>query len=309
VELTEQLAHVPVDGSEGAQPPRPPHWCAELTLSRLGWARDSETGRQRCFDTTVTMPDEAQAQAILAKMFETAVTWVDRIGTSGGFSVGAGSALQGDDAASDPFLVSHALLTCIGAAVDHFHALHALVLNTGFLHLSSPATVARGALETAAAAIWIAEPIRRDDRVERALSWFFKDAKDGDNAATGAGLQVPTPLQDRIDKLDKVAAARGLMGKVKGYTSTAAVTAAKDHLGSTKMDVLLMWQLCSGFAHGRVWPMLGFTHNVQTPIPGRPGMVGVKSENSYGRVLAMALTAQQTIEAAIALYELRAQGR
>ncbi|MDQ3576473.1 MAG: hypothetical protein M3443_02495 [Actinomycetota bacterium] len=255
------------------------------------------------------MPDEDQAKAILQKMSETTVTWVERIGKPDGFRVGDGSALQGDDTAASQFLVSHALRTCIGAAVDHLHGLYALVLTTGVLHLSTPATVTRGALESAATAIWIAEPNLRDDRVRRALSWFYKDVKDGDAAATGAGIPVPTKLQDRIDKLNKAATDRGLQSAVRGYTSTEAVTAAKAHLGSTKMDVLLMWRLCSGFAHGRSWPLLGFANSTMTPIPGRPGMVGVKTENSYVRVLAMAMAAEQAIEAAIALYELRAQGR
>ncbi|MCG8918254.1 hypothetical protein L6E12_20945 [Actinokineospora sp. PR83] len=255
------------------------------------------------------MPDEDQSKALLQKMSDTAAKWAERIGTPDNFPVGDGSALQGDDAACHPFLVSHALMTCIGAAVDHLHGLYALVLTTDFLHLNTPYTVARGALESAAAAIWIAEPNRRNDRVERALSWFYKDVKDGNTAATEAKVAVPTPLQDRIDKLDKLAAARGLAGNLKGYTSTKAAEAAEAHLGPTKMPILLMWRLCSGFAHARVWPILGFTDSTKTPIPGRPGMIAVKSENSYRNVLAAALTAQQAIEAAITLYELRARGR
>jgi len=257
----------------------------------------------------VTIPDEDQAKALLVKMADTAANWIEWIGTPDGLLVGTGSALQGDDAASQQFSVSHALRTCIGAAVDHLHGLYALVLKTGFLHMNTPATVARGALESAATAIWIACPDTRDERVKRTLSWFFKDVKDGNSAATGAGIAVPTPLQDRIDKLERVAADRGLPDKVKGYTSTEAVEAAKAHLGPEKMDILLMWRLCSGFAHGRSWPILGFASNITTPIPGRPDLVGVKSENSFTRVLAMALTAHDAVQVALELYQFRARGR
>lgn len=62
---------------------------------------------------------------------------------------------------------------------------------------------------------------------------------------------MPTPLQDRFDKLGRVAAACGLPEKVKGYTSIEAVDATQAHPSPTKTDILLMWRLCPDFAHGR----------------------------------------------------------
>jgi hypothetical protein len=251
---------------------------------------------------------EEWAQEELFRGTALAEAWIAR--SDGGFDVGQGSDLADDDAQTMPYTVSHALTTCLIAAIDHHHALLALVLKTDYLHLNAPATVARGALETACTAIWLAAPADRDERIRRTLCWFWKDAKDGDTAATGRGMKVPKPLADRQDELTTLATAQGLTQSIKGYTSTDAVTVAKEYLGNNgKMDVLLMWRVCSGFAHGRTWPQLGFSANERTPIPGNPDMVGVRFTSSYVRALSMVTASRQAIEAAIALFEERARGR
>lgn len=266
---------------------------------------------QWCFDTAVTIPTENEARDHLARLFKFIEPLSRRIGEPDGFPVGLGSALQGDDAAVPPFLVSQALRSCISAAVDHLHGLCALTVETPHLHLHTPATLARGALEAAAVAIWISRPPGRDERVKRALSWFFKDVKDGNTAAVGAGMAVPTPLRERLEMLNAAAAARNLPGTVRGYTSTEAVEAANDHLNATKktIDFLMMWRLCSGFAHGRAWPLLGFSDVARVAVPGQPDVVGVRAENTYTRVLTMAFAARLSIVAAVDLYETRARGR
>jgi hypothetical protein len=258
----------------------------------------------------MTALGEDQAKEKLRRLSDAAVQWAGRRATPGGFAVAAGSALVGDDNVSNPFQVSTALITCLDAAIDHLHGLYALVLQSGFLHVNTPATIARGALESASTAIWIAKPPGRDERVRRTLAWFWQDVRDGDTAATGAGITVPTELSVRQDKLKNVAAARGLDPKsITSFTSTEAVKSAKEHLGTESIDVLLMWRLCSGFAHGRAWPNMGFAGTTNTPLPGRPDMTLIKVENSYERVLAMALASHQATKAAIDLFDQRAGGR
>ncbi|MEV6909483.1 hypothetical protein [Amycolatopsis sp. NPDC051071] len=140
--------------------------------------------------------DDRRAKAQLATMAERAAVWADRRGSPGGFVVGAGSAMAGDDRGSEPFLVSHAIRASLGTAIDHLHALYALVLHSGFLHLHAPASVTRGALECASTAIWLAEPSSREERIRRALCWAGKDIKDGDKAAIGAGYPVNPRLRN-----------------------------------------------------------------------------------------------------------------
>ncbi|WP_410785873.1 hypothetical protein [Kribbella sp. C-35] len=61
------------------------------------------------------------------------------------FDVQHRSSLAGDDAKADPYQVSHAVTQQIGVAVDHMHAIHALVRDAGALHNGAPFSLARPA--------------------------------------------------------------------------------------------------------------------------------------------------------------------
>src|SRR3954451_8752379 len=108
---------------------------------------------------------------------------MERVGAPGEFPVGAGSSLAGDDRASSPYHVSHALRVCLTAGVDHLHAVKVLVVDNEILHVGAPSSLARGALENFAAAYWILGPESRTDRIERQLRWHAKNFKDGSKAA------------------------------------------------------------------------------------------------------------------------------
>jgi hypothetical protein len=116
-------------------------------------------------------------------------------------------------------------------------------------------------------------------------------------------------LEKRLADLAAIATAHGLDPKIvkSGYASTEAVTAARDHLGSTSPDVLLAWQLCSGFAHGRFWPQLGYTATTATPAGGKTGISAVTFAPGYDRLLPLATAAQRTVEAALRLFDQRAR--
>lgn len=232
---------------------------------------------------------------------------VDRTGTPNGFAVASGSAFAGDDRHCQPYHASHAVRMSITAAADHLHALCALVLKSGFLHLSAPATLARGALEAASAAVWITSPNLRDERITRALKWNVTDIKDGDKAATEAGLPVPTPLQDRLDKVETVAVARGLTFKPisGGYKSTEAVKEAEAVL-APPLGVLFPWRLASGFAHGRRWSMLAMADTMQKQATKDPGVSNIKMENDYSQVLYLGWAAATVTRGAVRLYDQRA---
>lgn len=252
------------------------------------------------------MPSEEQAQAKWQEIAALAEKLVNRSGIEDGYSISPGSALAGDDARCQPYHASHAVKTNITAAVDHLHALCVLVLNSGFMHLAAPATVARGALECASTAVWIASPSSRDERISRTLRWNATDVKDGDKAATGFGVPVPTPLQDRYDKIEAVANKRSLPFNVikRGYTSTEAVTAAEDYLKPT-LGVVFPWRLASGFAHGRRWAMLAYADTMEKKATSDPNVVNLKMENDYGKLLYLGWAAAVVVKGAVRLYEQR----
>ncbi|ROP40709.1 hypothetical protein [Saccharothrix texasensis] len=253
-----------------------------------------------------TESDEQRAQAKLIEIAEFATRLIDRSGTPEGFNIQPGSPLAVDDSLSSPYQVSFAARACLTTAIDHLHAACALVLKTGFLHVAAPATVVRGVLECASTALWMLAPAASEERITRGLRWYIKDVSDGDKAATEIGISVPTPLQKRKDKIKAVADARGLPFDTikRGYSSTEAVTAAKTHLDSQHpLDVLFYWRLCSGFAHGRAWPMLGFAEVLEKLPTADPTVSMTKTENTYERVLALTMTAALTTKSAVVLYD------
>ncbi|UIR39641.1 hypothetical protein LZP97_26455 (plasmid) [Rhodococcus sp. DMF-1] len=64
--------------------------------------------------------------------------YVERIGDRSDFSVASGTSLSGDDAASLPYHVSHAVRMCFTAGIDHLHALRQLVVTDRVLHVAAP---------------------------------------------------------------------------------------------------------------------------------------------------------------------------
>lgn len=99
---------------------------------------------------------------------------MERVNDPMDFAVSPGSPLAGDDRASDPYQVSHAVQMCIVAGVDHLHAMKSLLLDLNMLHSAAPFTMVRGALEVLSSAFWILHPAKRTVRVERVLRWHAK---------------------------------------------------------------------------------------------------------------------------------------
>jgi hypothetical protein len=250
---------------------------------------------------------DEQVQHQWQRIAARAHTLIERSGSPRGFAVASGSPLSGDDAAANPYRVSDAAQVCLVSAIDHLHALCALVLHSGYLHATAPFTLARGVLETAAAAVWMLCPAGRDDRVRRALQWNAKDIADGDRAARSAGVPVPVSLQERMDKLEVVAARRGLdfAGIRRGYTSSEAVKAAEEHL-DTAMGVLFPWQFASGHAHGRRWNVLGVVQGMHVTPAAEPGVSTLRIEGDYRLVLYPAWAAEEVVSGAVQLFDRRA---
>lgn len=221
--------------------------------------------------------------------------------------VAAGSSVAGDDKATAPYQLSHAVKLNVVAAVDHLDALCKLAWQMRVLHIAAPASLARGALEAGAAAVWLLSPKSRDERASRTLRWHLKDIADGDTAAKDAGIPVPTSRADRITKVERVAKARGLdwnrLSKHR-LTSSEMVKCADDFTKSP-LAVLLPWRVASAFAHGRPWVYIGFSE-IERRAGADPTIVNLKITSSLDRVLFLAWAASSTLSDAMGLWEKRA---
>ena len=91
----------------------------------------------------------------------------------------------------------------------------------------------------------------------------------------------------------------------KGLNSTAIVEYADQNTRSD-VKVLLMWRMCSGFAHGRQWAALSWGLRETYPT-SNPDVLSVKFTNDLSRIVMMTLTATHLINEVEKLHAKRAR--
>ncbi|WP_131811368.1 hypothetical protein [Mycolicibacterium monacense] len=229
-----------------------------------------------------------------------------RINDPSDFAVSAGSSLAGDDRASNPYQVSHAVQMCIVAGVDHLHAMKSLLMDLGVLHSAAPFTLVRGALEVLSSAYWILHPPQRNVRVERVLRWHAKNFHDQHPALESLNLSDSSARAAKYARLGEIAERRGIPTKdvTGGYRSTDAVEYAETNAHRAKP--LLSWRMCSGYAHGRPWVYLGMADKEMFEETGESGVLNAKITSDPGKLLYPALHANHLLNDVVALVERRA---
>ena len=216
-----------------------------------------------------------------------------------------GSSLAGDDRRSEPYQLSHGVEHLVGAAVEHLHGIKALVLDARVLHNSVPFTLARGAIEAGAMALWLMAPTSRAERVTRRLRQTAQDARDGTRLALEAGSTPPRPLADRLVGMEAIAQQlNGQRIALPRLTSTEVVREA-ERVATTPLHVMVAWQIASGFAHGRQWATLSVLDQ-HTDTPAESDVVRVRLTNPLRNVLWVSWVGHALVEEALQLYELRA---
>jgi len=228
---------------------------------------------------------------------------MERVGTQGEFPVAAGSSLAGDDAAAAPYQVSHVIRMCLTAGTDHLHAAKTLTVDQGLVHVAAPSSLARGALETFAAAYWILQPTQRNERVTRSLRWHARNMNDAETAVGDRKLPGHMPLKEKLAELDTVAKERSLNISAihAGYTSTATVKCAEENLPDLPLGVVLPWRVCSAFAHGRPWALLGVS-DLDVAQTKDSEIVEVRFTSNLMKALYPTLAAVQLLERLLQLY-------
>jgi hypothetical protein len=249
---------------------------------------------------------EAQVDRFLVRNFDEATALQERQIPDGSmFKVQPGSSLAGDDRASDPYQVSHGVTVAIGTAVEHVHAVKALIMDARVMHPAAPFTLLRAAIEAGSTAAWLIGPTSRRERVIRRLQQVLRDAQDGDRAARELGLAPTKPLAVREAELADMA--RRVMGdpsfRLKPAEMTPIVKFAQDASGST-LKVLTSWRVCAGFSHGRLWATLSMLdREVVEKLDSR--VVYLRVRNSKERVLWALSVAMDLVRFAASQYERR----
>jgi hypothetical protein len=231
-------------------------------------------------------------EQVVAKWFEIAPgidRMADRIGDPDDFAINDGSSMSGDDKKSAPYSVSHAVRACLVSGVDHLHAAKSLVVDLEMLHASAVYSLIRGSLENLSAAFWITHPSARNERIERTLRWYARNFHEQLIALEPLGEADNASREAKLLKLDAIANNRGILtASIRaGYRSSTAVKYVEEHSESAP---LLPWQICSGFAHGRPWAVLGMSEQEQQPTE-EPGVFNLKLTSDLSRVLYPTLSA------------------
>jgi hypothetical protein len=255
--------------------------------------------------------DEALDPDLVAAKWEEVAAIVTmmlgRVDDPNDFQVVPGSSLQGDDKASRPYQVSHSVRMCLVAGVDHLDAVRALLLELRKLHNAAPFSLARGAIENLSTAFWILHPPSRNTRIERSLRWHAKNFKDSHKALEPIGESTESEREARLAKLDRIALACGISTKTvrSGYFSSDAVAYVKQH--SRRSDPWLLWNFCSGYAHGRPRAYLGYSER-ELLRTADPAVHNLKLTTDPGRLLYPVLDAIDLLTDVVELLQLRSLG-
>lgn len=231
---------------------------------------------------------------------------MDRINDPTDFAVARGSSLAGDDRASHPYHVSHAVQMCIVAGVDHLHAMKSLLLDLQVLHSAAPFTLVRGALEIFSSGFWILHPSGRDMRIEHVLRWHAKNFHDQHPALESLGVSDAEVKDAKYAKLREIASRRGIPAAhaTRGYRSTEAVECAEKFAPTA--DPLLPWRMCSAYAHGRPWVYLGMADEDMFQTTDEPGVLQARLTSDPEKLLYPSLHAQWLMKDLVDLVESRA---
>ena len=234
-------------------------------------------------------------------------TLVSQTQDKGAFLVEPGSELAVDDARSDPYRVSQCARGFINAGVDHMHSLRTLILDAKILHAASDWTLLRAALEHFSVAFWVLNPSERRVRIERALRCAAKNFKDQDKAMKALGVPDYRPLRPNLDSVADVAGRAGCSkkGVQAGYASTEVLEYV-DREAAILPSPYLMWQVCSGFAHGRQWASLSM-NDVEINPTAEEGVSAVRTTSDYKRLLAAGRPASLLMAEAVRLFTDRAR--
>jgi len=205
--------------------------------------------------------DEATAQD-LNRIFDRATEWRERVNTLPD-APSEGSSLAGDDRATTPYQLSHAVNLALFSAVDHIDALRSMIAIAGVIHSHAPFTLIRAVIENAATAVWLLAPRGRDERVLRRLRLQWADFADADQVWPKEAKPDEQFLSAKKERLQGLGRARGL-SKVQisqiaahavSYSSIVA-TAGAEGRSLTEERALVAWRLSSGIAHARPWATL-----------------------------------------------------
>jgi hypothetical protein len=156
------------------------------------------------------------------------------------------------------------------------------LLATGQVPMFAPYTLIRAALENASMAVWLLDPESRAERISRRLQAAAGDIRYGEDARAITGGKGPKTRDQRLAELQRIAARCGVSKQtaIKGASYSGIIKA----VGDPEQVTLLVWNACSGIAHGDLWATIAVAR--MTGLPGGASDVGSFAVTANPRLLA-----------------------
>ncbi|MFF7154350.1 hypothetical protein [Streptomyces sp. NPDC008139] len=169
-----------------------------------------------------------------------------------------GSVQARDEAPLGPWRGSTLIRQSYNAGVSHGQALCRMISVAAHVDPNSPWTLLRGCLENFTTASWLMAGTL-DERRSRTLGLWAEDMRNrGMHEDTG---KLPRPVPpgksgyERRAEIQQLAQRLGLP-KIPKPTTNETVKAGARGADIDPDQALAAWQVASGFAHGRYWPVM-----------------------------------------------------
>jgi hypothetical protein len=170
-----------------------------------------------------------------------------------GYAIHPHSALQLDRDRMPDLPVESSVDRLLFHSLDCLWGLHQLLKHEGQQHFA-PYLLLRGALETAATAVWLLAPDDRTTRLERRAAIEANDASESRMAIKSAGVSDPRDTTgDRIRALPAVIQGAGLDPEKCKWSGYGKVIKEIDERPGTRYSLESAWRASSGMAHGKFW--------------------------------------------------------
>ncbi|WP_139000232.1 hypothetical protein [Rhodococcus zopfii] len=225
--------------------------------------------------------------------------------TTVGYPIHPHSSLALDHQRMPGLQVGHSIDRALHHSLDCLWGLDQLLKKTGPQHYA-PYLLIRGALESAATAVWLLDPDDRTTRLQRRVAIAVNNEHETSKAIAAAGRKDDYDPDRWKTGMSALLSKAGLSLKDCQWKSYSAIVRDIDDAPNTVKSIELAWRACSGMSHGKLWSFQMFAAESNRRDTGN-GTIQADYTPSYHSLATVLDTVVQTVHRADALYDTRRQ--
>jgi hypothetical protein len=222
---------------------------------------------------------------------------------TGGYDIEPGSDLDLDHQRMKGLLVGHSVERSLHHSLDCLWGLNQLLVVNGPQHYA-PYVLIRGALESAATAVWLLTPEDRTARLQRRVALEVDNSKEASRAMSAAGRADEDRTEQHKSGMNTLLRDAGLILKNCQWKGYSAVVREIDTAPASRQSVELAWRACSGMSHGKLWSFQVFAAESNRRITD-DGSLQAEFSPSYHGLASVLDVAVQTVHRADVLFDER----